>query len=186
MTNGVFFLMLRVVTCIKSRGHHELSGFKLVAAESRVLSLWRRWSGSALGRRFYSCILGFTVPYSGSIRARVLDLEPGFSLVELRDRRALRNHLNCIHAIALANLGELASGLAMLSALPNNMKAIVVKFEIEYLKKARGRLLAEGHAEIPEMVTTPITQVVFSHVKDETGDVVAQLKVHWLLKLKET
>jgi len=154
-------------------------------AESRVLSLWQRFGSSGLGRRFYSCVLTFVAPYTGSIRPLVLQLEPGFCLVELRDRRALRNHLNCIHAIALSNLGELASALAMLAGLPKHTKAIVVKLEIEFLKKVRGRLLAEGHAEVLDMVTVPMTQIVFAEIKDEAGDVVAQMKVHWQLKPKE-
>ena len=46
--------------------------------------------------------------------------------VVLKDKRAIRNHLDCIHAIALANLGELASGLALLSIIEPSLKAIVV------------------------------------------------------------
>jgi len=148
------------------------------SAEGCVLSLWRRWGGTAIGRRLYSLILGHMVPYSGSIRPLVVHLEPGFSRVELRDRRGLRNHLHSIHAIALANAGELASGLAMLAALSDDVKAIVIRLEIDYLKKARGLLIATGRAEIPGVVTETVLQIVDAEITDQTGDVVARLRVH--------
>jgi len=157
------------------------------SVERRVLSLWQRWGKTAFGRRLYSRILAYMVPYSGSIRPLVLRLEPGYVRIELRDRHALRNHLHSIHAIALANLGELASGLAMLATLPDDVKAIVVRLEIEYLKKARGRLQAEGWADAPAgMITEPVTHVVHAEISDATGDVVARLNAHWQLKPKDT
>jgi acyl-coenzyme A thioesterase PaaI-like protein len=156
------------------------------ATEHRVLSLWNRWGKTALGRRIYSFILGRTAPYSGSIGAQVMDLRPGFVRVALKDRRAVRNHLNSIHAIALANLGELASGLAMISAVPSSIRAIVVNLEIEYLKKARGSLIAEGRATPPDNITSSITSIVEAEIKDAEGDVVALMKVHWRLSPKET
>jgi len=157
------------------------------SVEGRVLSLWQRWGKTAFGRRLYSLMLGYMVPYSGSIRPLVLRLERGYVCIELRDRHALRNHLHSIHAIALANLGELASGLAMLSMLPDNVKAIVIRLEIEYLKKARGRLLAIGRADSPAMITAePVTHIVYAEISDAAGDVVARLNVHWQLRPKDT
>jgi acyl-coenzyme A thioesterase PaaI-like protein len=151
-------------------------------AEGRVLNLWQRWSKTAWGRRLYSFALGRMVPYSGSIRPLVLHLEPGFARIELRDRRMLRNHLHSIHAIALANLGELASGLAIIAALPDDVKAIVTRLDIEYLKKARGRLLAEGRATVPGVVTDVEQHVVTAEITDAAGDCVACLKVYWQIR----
>ena len=156
-----------------------------MSVESKVLNRWQQWGGSAFGRRLYSRFLGFMAPYSGSIKPLVLKLEPGSSLIELKDRRFVRNHLHSIHAIALANLGEVASGLALLATLPDNVKAIVTKLEIEYLKKARGTLHAYGSADLPSNITEPVTQIALAEIKDETGDIVAQLKVYWRLRLKE-
>ncbi|MEE9327800.1 MAG: DUF4442 domain-containing protein [Cocleimonas sp.] len=155
------------------------------APEQRLMKMWNRYGGTALGRKAFSWVLGRTAPYSGSIKAEVLSLNPGATEIALKDRRSLRNHLNSIHAITLANLGELASGLAMISAIPTNTRAIVVNLEIEYLKKARGRLVATGTATPPQSITESIDSLALAEIKDAEGDIVSQVKVHWRLSPKE-
>ena len=155
------------------------------APEQRLVTLWNRFGSSAVGRKIFSIILGRTAPYSGSIGALVLALEPGKTQIALNDRKKIRNHLNSIHAIALANLGELASGLAMISAINSDTRAIVVNLEIEYIKKARGRLIATGTASPPSEINEPIDSVALAEIKDAEGDVVSNVKVHWRLSPKE-
>ena len=85
----------------------------------------------------------------------------------------------------MANLGELSSGLAMISAVPLNTRAIVVNLEIEYLKKARGRLIATGSATPPESISESINSLALAEIKDTEGDIVSRVKVHWRLSPKE-
>ena len=156
-----------------------------IPAEQRLIQMWNRLGNSAPGRKLFSYLLGRTVPYSGSIGSEVLDLQPGLVHVKMKDRRSVRNHLHSAHAIALANLGELASGLAMISAVPADTRTIVVKIEIEYHKKARGELVAEGRASPPFSVIEPINSLATAEIKDVEGDIVASVKVNWRLSPKE-
>ena len=110
---------------------------------------WQRASRIPGGRLLFSRVLGVAIPYTGSIGAEVVALEPGYAKVQLDERRGLRNHLNSIHAIALANLAELTGNLALVCALPDDGRFIVTKLTIEYKKKARGRIIAECRCEPP-------------------------------------
>ena len=153
----------------------------MVSLADRLLGLWRRLSRMPGGRRVFARVLARTVPYSGSIRPDVLELEPGHARVAIDERRALRNHFRSIHAIALANLGELASGLAMTVALPEGVRGIPTRIEIEYLKKARGRIVADGRATLPPVVSGDTDATATAELRDEAGDVVASVVVRWRL-----
>ena len=152
-----------------------------IEASHRVVKAWNKYGHSALGRKLFNFILGRVVPYSGNIKAEVMTMGNGEVTIAMQDRRAVRNHLKSIHAIALANLGELSSGLAMFSKISDATRAIVVDLEIKYTKKARGRLIATGKANPPDVIDSPIKSIVEAEIKDSAGDVVATIKVHWLL-----
>src|SRR5690606_21562597 len=131
------------------------SSYDFGMSPARLLTLWDRLGGSAPRRWLFSKLVGLAVPYSGSIRAQDEPLSPGRVVLSLRDRRRVRQHLGSVHAIALANLAELSSGMAMLSSLPPGVRGIVTGITISYHAKARGTLTATGTAS-PPAVTGPV------------------------------
>ena len=145
-----------------------------------IPNLWKRLSGKPGGRLLFSVLVGRFARYSGSIGARVRELEPGRSVLTLRDRSSVRNHLGSVHATALVTFGELASGLAMLAGLPKHSRAIVTRLEVEYLKKARGPLTAYGKAPIPADNARQEYRVSVT-ILDAGDEDVARLTVHWLV-----
>lgn len=149
---------------------------------ARLLALWSRCERLPFGRPLFSWALRFNVPYSASIGATVLSLSPGHAKVALRDRGAVRNHLGSVHAVALTNLGELTSGLAMTASLPPTARGIVRSITTDYTKKARGTLVAESRVALPA-VTGDTDFEVRAEIRDADGDTVATVRVQWRLGL---
>ena len=152
----------------------------LAAPGETLRTLWRRLAPLPGGTRLFSWALGRMAPYTGSIHPHVVALEPGYARVELSDRRAVRNHLSSVHAVALVNLAEVASGLAMLSGLPAGVRGIVTGLSIEYLRKARGRLVAESRCAVPA-ITADADYEATATITDATGQTVARATARWRL-----
>jgi acyl-coenzyme A thioesterase PaaI-like protein len=148
---------------------------------ARLLEGWRRLKGRPGGRWLFSRMVGRMAPYSGTMKALVVELEPGRAVVRMRDRRAVRNHLRSVHAIALANLGELSSGLAAAAAMPAGVRGIPIAIAIDYLHKARGTLTATGTATLPA-VTESTEAMVTADIRDAGGTTVATVRVTWRLE----
>ena len=150
------------------------------SSTSPILRTFRTCQKIPGGRTLFGLLLGRRVPYTATIKARVDELTPGHSRVRMADRRRLRNHLRSVHAIALANLGELATGLAMMAALPAEARGIPVEIKVEFLKKARGEITAEARCSTPDISQRhehPVEALLF----DEDGDKVARFSARWIV-----
>ncbi len=146
-----------------------------------VMRWWSRCDNLPAGRFLFSLALGLYIPYTRSIGARVAELRPGYARIELADRRRVRNHLNSIHAIALTNLGELTTGLAVFSSTRAEMRGILTAIRTEYSKKARGRLVAVAEYDLPEGIADDTPCEVEALIRDAAGDTVASVQATWLI-----
>jgi acyl-coenzyme A thioesterase PaaI-like protein len=101
-----------------------------------VLRHYQRLSPWPGGRWLFARIVTLNAPYFASILPRFHELRPGLCEVSLRKRRAVLNHIGTVHAIAMANLCELACGMLMEVTIPTTMRWIPRGMTIEYLRKA--------------------------------------------------
>lgn len=114
----------------------------------------------------------------------MLALAPGRAKARIPDRRRNRNHLGSIHAVALTNVGELVSGLALLTALPPDVRGIVLELRTEFEKKARGAVTAVSRVEPPTVSHTRDVRVT-AEIEDAEGDQVATVTALWRLEPRD-
>jgi len=147
------------------------------------LDIWKKMSTKPGGKWLFSKMVGWKAPYTGSVGGVVQELAPGYAIICLKERRAIQNHLRSVHAVALMNVAEMASGLAMLAGLNDDIRGIVTKFQIEYLKKARGVLTARGWCEVP-VVRGKTSSESHVEIMNARGEIVARATATWLLDLQ--
>jgi acyl-coenzyme A thioesterase PaaI-like protein len=159
-----FLLNARVLGALRAR--------LPASAAAWIRAGWEAGERFPGGKRLFASLLGLAIPYTGGLGAQVEALELGYARVSLRERWAVRNHLQSVHAIALANLGELAGNLALAYALPPGARFIVQGLSMEYRRKARGTITAECRCEVPRTSETR-TYTLEVALKDEAQVVVA-------------
>ena len=145
---------------------------------------WDRLVKVPGGKAIFARMVGVAAPYTGSIGADVKELRRGFARTELQDRRKVRNHLDCIHAIALANLAELTGNIAVAYTLPDDARFIVAGMRIEYLKKARGTITASASCPLFASADKEDYEIEVS-LTDRTGEEVARAVLDTLVGPKK-
>jgi acyl-coenzyme A thioesterase PaaI-like protein len=153
---------------------------RIDGSKNLIRIAWDVLSGVPGGKIVFSRLVGRMAPYTSTIHATVTVLRPGYAEVQMQDRRGVRNHLDCVHAIALANLGELAGNIALAYSLPDDGRFIVSGLEIEYLKKARGPITAVGECPVPRTAARAHYDVPVT-LRDASGEEVAKVILHSLV-----
>jgi acyl-coenzyme A thioesterase PaaI-like protein len=150
-----------------------------------VRLMWDRLSPLPGGKKLFSRAIGMAAPYTGPIRAEVVTLKKGFAEVTMADRPSVRNHLACVHAVALVNLAEVTGNVALAYSLPDEARFIVAGLSIEYLKKARGTLHASSECPVPETADR-VEYEVPVHIWNAAGEEVARATLRTLVGPKSS
>ena len=151
-----------------------------LSSPSSILKLWTVLKGVPGGGTVMGHLIGRMAPYTGTIKPEIEQLDVGYSKVRMRDRKQVRNHLKSVHAIALMNLGELATGTAMLVSLPEGTRGIPTHLAMDYVKKARGTITGECSCAVPSSSERKEYEVT-ALLKDASGDVVAKCFAKWMV-----
>ena len=148
--------------------------------------LFRFLKNIPLGLYAFVGIVSFVAPYTASISPFVHLLDRTICHASLADRPWLRNPFHSIHAVALINLGEFASGLAMITALQYqpHLRGIPVRIDTEFYRKVR----TEAHAKAIVPSITDIkndSQVTCeANIYDSSDNLVAKCTVTWSISVK--
>ncbi|KAK9710283.1 hypothetical protein K7432_008514 [Basidiobolus ranarum] len=151
------------------------------------LPLWKALGDSPLRicrSWIFVKILGFINPYSRTIPLKILELETGRVVATIEEKNSLRNPFNSVHAAALCLFGETVGGLALFTKLGKKDRGILKGFKVEYFKKARGKLTAEGEFQV-ERFSGKGEAISMVKIVNDKSEPVANIEFTWSLELKD-
>jgi acyl-coenzyme A thioesterase PaaI-like protein len=143
---------------------------------SQALDLWSKLSAKPFGKTIFSKIICWKAPYFGTIKPMFEEMRPGYSRVTMKKRRAVHNHIQTVHAIAMCNLAELGAGTMMEASLSSNMRWLPRGMSVQYMKKAETDIVAECVAE--DIADGPARDVIVKcDIKDSAGNIVCHADI---------
>jgi acyl-coenzyme A thioesterase PaaI-like protein len=120
-----------------------------------------------------SLLFGSQVKFAGTAKVRVHQLTPNRADLSLANRRKVQNHINGVHAAAMALLAESATGFLVGMNVPDDKLPLIKSLKVDYLKRATGALHAAAILT-PEQIEAIRTQekgevLVAVSITDEAG-----------------
>ncbi|AFT69659.1 Thioesterase superfamily enzyme [Alloalcanivorax dieselolei B5] len=150
-----------------------------------TLVLYNKLSDLPMGKILFTRGVCFKAPYFATIRPLITGLRPGYGEVKIRKRRSVQNHLGTVHAIAMCNMAELASGTMTEISVPATHRWIPKGMEVEYLKKAETDLIAVARAELPGQWPDSGDFSTRVEVQNIHGEVVARMVITMWVSVKK-
>ena len=147
---------------------------------------------SGLSRWWLNFLLPWAIPFNRPHGFKVVPMRDGGITVRIPNWRINRNHINGIHACALATAAEMCSGLSLLEQLdPKKYRLIMRSLHMDYHYQAKQNALASCNplaADVQEKVVRPLQEqdaVDYSStvmVNDKSGNHLATGTVTWQVK----
>lgn len=97
-----------------------------------------------LKSRAFSVVFGRAVKFFGTAGLRFTAIETDRAVIVLKNIKAVQNHLGTPHAMAMGLLVESATGVLVGMNVPDNCVPVIKHAGIDYLKRAKGDLVAEA------------------------------------------
>ena len=142
-----------------------------------------KWLPANIRATVISKIFGKVVPYVGTSGLLYEELTPERVVVSIKNQRKVQNHINNVHAAAMALLAETATGFIVGMNLPDDKLPLIKSLKVSYYKRTQGdmravaTLSAEDIARIEREpkgeVLVPVT------VTDESGGEPIKCEMLW-------
>jgi uncharacterized protein (TIGR00369 family) len=157
----------------------------LKIVNSPVRDIWQSLGGSWLGRALFARLISFYSPYTGTVSPSVPEMGDNHAVAVMKECRSVRNPFRSVHAAALVNLAEFASGCAVLYSLPKKTRAIVTDIHATYIAKARGTLTATAKPDVDltKVNSSGPVKVVVT-VQNSDKQTVCIVTVSWTVSVK--
>lgn len=136
-------------------------------------------------------ILSFAIPFNAPHKFKIIDLGPDAIRISLPNKRINHNHLQGVHACAMATVGEYCAGMALLKTFGiSKYRLILSNLNVQYLFQGRTDLIGECQIEqinkenirleLEEKDKTLVTLKTI--IRDKNVKEVAIIETSWQLK----
>lgn len=140
---------------------------------SKVISVYNALAKFRMGKWLFGKVICWKAPYFKTINPMFIDLRPGYCEIKIRKRRSVENHFRTVHAIAMANMCELAAGMLTEVSVPKNMCWIPINMQINYLHKAKTDVRAIAKIDLPTWESDQDVIVPLKVLDDHNHEVVS-------------
>ncbi|MDN3647538.1 DUF4442 domain-containing protein [Reinekea marina] len=110
---------------------------KTVARLEKAPKFMRTW--------VLSTAFGTMIPYAGRSKVRVEKLTHSQSVITIKNKRSVQNHIGSIHATAIAIAAESATGYLVAMNVPDSSVPVIKTLKVDYEKRCKGNITAEAH-----------------------------------------
>lgn len=135
---------------------------------NKLLKVYAQCRKMPFGNQIFSKMICFKAPYFRTISPLFKELRPGYCEITMKNKRAVQNHIQSVHAIAMCNISELTAGTMLEVSLPRDMRWIPKGMTVEYLKIAKTDLKAVCEISLDNL-DSPQELPMTVHVTDTKG-----------------
>ncbi|WP_337879301.1 DUF4442 domain-containing protein [Rheinheimera sp.] len=89
-------------------------------------------------------LFGRAIKFAGTASVQVAELDFSHSLLKLKNKSKVQNHIGSVHAAAMSLLGESASGFLVGVHVPDDRIPLLKSMHLDYVKRASGDLTARA------------------------------------------
>lgn len=91
-----------------------------------------------------STLFGKTVKYTGTTGIVVEELTTGRSVITLKNKKSVQNHIGSVHAVASVLIAESATGYLIGMNISDDCVPVIKTIKADYVKRAKGNMRAEA------------------------------------------
>lgn len=142
-----------------------------------------KWLPANIRATVISKIFGKVVPYVGTSGLFYEEITPERVVVSIKNQRKVQNHINNVHAAAMALLAETATGFVVGMNLPDDKLPLIKSLKVNYYKRTQGDMRAVATLtpeDIARIESEPKGEVLVPViVTDESGGEPIKCEMLW-------
>mgnify|MGYP000016361131 FL=1 len=142
-----------------------------------------KWLPANVRATVVSKILGKVVPYVGTSGLLYEEITSERVIVSIKNRHKVQNHINNVHAAAMALLAETATGFVVGINLPDDKLPLIKSLKVDFYKRTQGDMRAVATLtpeDVARISSEPKGELwVPVSVTDESGDEPIKCEMLW-------